>query len=397
MTGRWNDVAMLYATHLTIDLDAVRHNARAIRQKVGDRRLLAAVKADGYGHGAVEIARLFERERLVDWLGVATVPEAMALREAGIGLPILKLSHAFPEEIPAALEAGLTLPVVDSESLSELAAASAGTDRAGGDGRRTRIHLAIDTGMRRIGCEPEQAVELARRIEDAGLELEGLFTHLPVSDTPEGREFTERQLALFMRTVTAVQQDRAEHGLPPVPLVHGASSAAAMSHDITGLTMVRPGISLYGLYPDPSTPRTITLRPALTMTSRVSLVKRIRAGETVGYGRTWSAPTDRWIATVPVGYADGFNRLNSNRGRMLVNGRSFPVAGRVCMDQTMLDLGESPDHGVHRGDTVTVIGSDGGETIDCDELARRAGTINYEVTSVIPPRVRRHYVDSASS
>ncbi|MFZ2624061.1 MAG: alanine racemase [Propionibacterium sp.] len=387
---------MLYATHLTIDLDAVRHNARAIRQKVGTRRLLAAVKADAYGHGAVEIARLFERERLVDWLGVATVPEAIVLRRAGVGLPILKLSHAFPEEIPAALDAGLTLPVVDAQSLAELAAANRGRGSAGDGHGRTAVHLAIDTGMRRIGCEPDQAVDLARRIEDAGFAVEGLFTHLPVSDTPGGREFTRNQLALFLRTVDAVQQDRAEHGLEPVPLVHGASSAAAMSHDITGLTMVRPGIILYGLYPDPSTPRTIELRPALTMSSRVSLVKRISAGQTVGYGRTWTAPTDRWIATVPVGYADGFNRLNSNTGRMLVNGRSFPVAGRVCMDQTMLDLGEGDDHGVRRGDEVTVIGTDGQETIGCDELAIRAGTINYEVTSVIPPRVTRRYVDSAT-
>lgn len=386
---------MLYATHLTIDLDAIRHNALAIRHRVGDRLLLAAVKADGYGHGAVEIARLFEREHLVDWLGVATVPEAIALRRAGVGLPILKLSHAFPEEIPAALDARLTLPVIDAHSLTELAAATSA--RSSGDAdARTRVHLTIDTGMRRIGCEPAAAVDLARRIEDAGLELEGLFTHLPVSDTPGGRDFTENQLALFLDTVAAVQDDRASHGLAPVPLVHGASSAAAMSHDITGLTMVRPGIILYGLYPDPTTPRTITLRPALAMTSRVSFVKRIGAGETVGYGRTWTALTDRWIATVPVGYADGFNRLNSNRGRMLVNGRSFPVAGRVCMDQTMLDLGESSDHGVHRGDEVTVIGRDGDESIGCDELASLAGTINYEVTSVIPPRVQRCYVDTAA-
>ncbi|WP_091969719.1 alanine racemase [Propionibacterium cyclohexanicum] len=383
---------MLYATHLTIDLDAIRHNARAIRTRVGHRLVLAAVKADGYGHGAVEIARLFDREGLVDWLGVATVPEAIALREAGIGLPILKLSHAFPEELPAALDAHLRLPVVDAQSLAELAAAAGRP----GARQRTRVHLAIDTGMRRIGCEPFQTVELARRIEEAGLELEGLFTHLPVSDTPAGREFTEQQLALFRSTVAAVQEDRAARGLAPVPLVHGASSAAAMSHDLGGLTMVRPGIVLYGLYPDPATPRTIALRPAMTMSSRVSMVKRIGAGDTVGYGRTWSAPTDRWIATVPVGYADGFNRLNSNRGRMLINGRSFPVAGRVCMDQTMLDLGESAEHGVHRGDRVTVMGRDGDEFIGCDELAGLAGTINYEVTSVIPPRVRRHYVDAAA-
>ena len=378
---------MLYTTHLEIDLDALRHNARAIKQLVGDRKVLVAVKADGYGHGAVPIARLFQREHLADWLGVATVSEAMALREGGVTLPILKLSHAFPEELPTAIDADIALTVVDEQSADEAAEAAKVV------GKPVNVHLALDTGMRRIGAEPEHAVALARHIDEDALNLQGIFTHMPVSDTTQGYDFTVEELARFAKAVDDVQADRATRGLPAVPLVHAAASAGVLGHDLSGLTMVRPGIAIYGAYPDAQTPRTAALRPVVTMRSKVSFIKRIRAGETVSYGRTWTAPTDRWIATVPVGYADGFNRLNSNRGRMLINGRSFPVAGRVCMDQTMLDLGEADDHGVHRGDDVIIIGASGDEYISTEELA---GTISYEVTAVIPPRVSRQYFDSAA-
>lgn len=381
---------MLYTTHLEIDLDALRHNARAIKQLVGDRKVLVAVKADGYGHGAVPIARLFQREHLADWLGVATVSEAMALREGGVTLPILKLSHAFPEELPTAIDADIALTVVDEQSADEAAEAAKVV------GKPVNVHLALDTGMRRIGAEPEHAVALARHIDEDALNLQGIFTHMPVSDTTQGYDFTVEELARFAKAVDDVQADRATRGLPAVPLVHAAASAGVLGHDLSGLTMVRPGIAIYGAYPDAQTPRTAALRPVVTMRSKVSFIKRIRAGETVSYGRTWTAPTDRWIATVPVGYADGFNRLNSNRGRMLINGRSFPVAGRVCMDQTMLDLGEADDHGVHRGDDVIIIGASGDEYISTDGFAELAGTISYEVTAVIPPRVSRQYFDSAA-
>lgn len=254
---------------------------------------------------------------------------------------------------------------------------------------RVNVHLAVDTGMGRIGCTPEDAVPVARRIDELGLVLEGVFTHLPVSDTPEGHDFTVDQLRLFADTVAAIQADRAARGLPPVPLVHGGASAAVLGHDLAGLTMVRPGVSLYGMYPDPTTPRTVDLEPVMSVHSRVSMVKRVPAGATVGYGRTWRAPTDRWIATVPIGYGDGFSRLNSNVGRMLVNGRSFPIAGRVCMDQTMLDLGAEDDHGVRPGNKVIILGADGDQRITADELAERARTINYEVTTLVTPRVTR--------
>ena len=269
---------MLYATHAVVDLAAIRANLAGVRERVGDRAVLAAVKANGYGHGAVEVSRMLERTGAADWLGVATVPEGIELREAGIGLPILKLSHAFAEEIEAALRADLTLTVVDADSIDQV------QEVASSLGISAPVHLKLDTGMRRIGSEPSEAVALARRIAESGsLILEGVFTHLPISDAPEGDEFTRDQLARFV----AVSREVSE-AVGPVRWVHASNSGGILSHSLEGLTMVRPGIMIYGYYPDAETPHTIPLRQALTLKSRVAYLKRISAGETVGYGRTWT-------------------------------------------------------------------------------------------------------------
>lgn len=380
----WKDWRMLYPTHAEIDLAAIRDNLLGVRGRVGSVAVLVCVKANAYGHGAVDVARYLQNQRLADGLGVATVPEAIELREAGITLPLLKLSHAFPEEIPAALAINLELPVVDVAGIDAVDQAAWDADLV------ARVHLAVDTGMRRIGCEPDQAAALAARIAaSAHVDLAGVFTHLPISDAAEGTAYTRAELALFESVVAQIQADRAAAGLAAVPLIHAANSGAVLGHDLGSATLVRPGIMAYGYYPDATSVRSIALRPALSMRSRVSQVKKIRAGETVGYGRTWTAPMDTWIATVSVGYADGYSRLNSNRGRMLINGRSYPVAGRVCMDQTMLDLGPHNSHGVGAGDSVTIIGVDGAESITADELAELMGTISYELTCLITPRVTR--------
>lgn len=378
---------MLYATHAEIDLSAIGANLVAIREHCGQARVMACVKANAYGHGAVPVSRYLEQFGLADWLAVATVPEGIELREAGIRLPILKLSQAFPEELAAAIEHDIDLPVVDAETIAAVAAAAQA--RRG----RARVHLAIDTGMRRIGCEPGQAAELAALIAaHPELELIGIFTHLPVSDSVQGVEFTRAELALFTTLTRRIQQDRAAAGLPPVPLVHAANSGAILGHDLSGTDLVRPGIIAYGCYPDPTSPRTIPLRQALSLRSRVSFVKQVQAGQSVGYGRTWLAPVDTWLATIPVGYADGFSRLNSNRGRVLIKGLSYPIVGRVCMDQLMVDLGPG-EPAVAVGDAVTLIGSDGEATISTDEVAGLMGTINYEVSCLITPRVTRVYRD----
>lgn len=364
----------------TTRLDHLRANLDAVRARVGGRAVLAAVKADAYGHGAVEVSRMIERTGAADWLGVATVGEGLELRAAGITLPVLKLSVARGEEVAAAVAAGLTLCVVDEDSILEAGAAATAL------GTTASVHLKVDTGMRRIGCEPELAPSLAQRVDATpGVRLEGLFSHLPISDSPRGEEFTRGQVALFARTARGVEAARG-----PVPLKHLANSGAVLGHPDTWFDLVRPGIMIYGAYPDPEAARTVPLLPALEWRTRVSFVKRVPAGETVGYGRTWTAPRDTWIATVPVGYGDGYSRLLSNRGRMLVRGRSYPIAGRVCMDQTMIDLG--PDTDVTVGDEVVLVGRSGTDEITTSEVAGLMGTIPYEVTCLITRRVGRETV-----
>ncbi len=381
---------MLYATHLEVDLAAIEHNLQQVRTLTPGAQVMVAVKANAYGHGAVPVARHLASRRLVDAFAVATTPEGIELRAAGIELPILRLSPAFDDELEAVVAHDLSLTVHDEATVDALADVA---DRAG---RRHGVHLAIDTGMRRIGCEPEDAGMLAERIAGrASLRFDGIFTHLPTSDTPAGADFTSAQLARFASVVGQIQDARAAAGLPPVPFAHAANSGAILGYDLGPMTMVRPGIMAYGYYPDArATPRPVELRQALAWKSRVSHVKRVPAGQTVGYGRTWTAPVDSWIATVPVGYADGYSRLNSNRGRMLVGGRSHPVVGRICMDQTMLDLGPVTPAGpapAAVGDEVVILGGQGDQFIGTDELADLMGTISYEVTCLITARVQRSY------
>jgi len=381
---------VLYSTRAAIDLDALRHNVTALRSVAGDRLLLAPLKANAYGHGAVELARFLEREHLADWVGVTTVPEALELRDAGVTLPMLKLSLSFPDELAALLAADVAVTVADDAGVDAVEAAAAAA--AVGAGVTAQVHLKIDTGMRRVGCEPADAVALARRVSACQhLNLQGLATHLPISDGADDG-FTEAQLASFQAAVQAVQDDRASAGLAPVPLVHASNSGGILGHSLAGLTMVRPGISLFGCYPGATTPHPVELRPVMTLTSKIAAVKQVAAGVTVGYGRTWTAPCDTWIATVPVGYADGYSRQNSNRGAMLVGGRRYPVAGRVCMDSTMLDLGPGATAPAAVGDTVTWLGVDGDEAVTADDLAAIMGTISYEVFCLIGARVPRDYL-----
>lgn len=379
---------MLYATHAEVDLDAIAHNVAQAKAQAPDAKVLIAIKANAYGHGAVPVARQLVAQGLADWFGVATTPEGIELREAGITAPILKFSPATSaEEAAAAVANQITLTVHDVATIEAVARAAAGT--------RVPVHLKVDTGMRRIGCEPADAPGLASLIEARGLELQGLYTHLPISDSPSGNQFTRGELARFEALAAQLNEARETAGLPPIEVVHAANSGAVLGHRQPGCTMIRPGIMVYGYFPDATqTPRNLELRQAITWKSVLSLVKRVPAGETVGYGRTWTAPTDRWIGTVPVGYADGYSRLNSNRGRMLVGGQSHPIAGRVCMDQTMLDLGPvtSDEPPAKVGDEVVLLGRQGDQLISTDELAELMGTISYEVTCLIAPRVTRVHV-----
>ncbi len=371
-----------YATRVHVSQAAIRRNLAGIRSRVGaDRRILMAVKADAYGHGAVAVSRMLQTTGAADWLGVATVVEGIELREAGITLPILKLSPVFSDEAAYAVAADLRLTIADGRDVQML------RNAARAQGHRVAVHLKVDTGMGRIGVTPGEAAELARVIEDTApeLHLEGVFTHLPVSDSPDQDEFTREQLATFTRCVTGIERKLGRR----IDLVHAANSGGILAHEASWLSLVRPGIMAYGYLPDPATPATVPLTPALTWTSRVSFVKRVVEGVSIGYGRTWVAPADTWIATVPIGYGDGFSRALSNCGQLIVGGKAYPIVGRVCMDQSMIDLGR--DTCVQVGDPVTVIGQDADATYGADDMAASLSTIPYEITCRIDQRVARSY------
>ncbi|HOX91401.1 MAG TPA: alanine racemase [Spirochaetales bacterium] len=371
---------MLYQTHAQVHLGNIRRNIEAIRTAVGaDRKMLIAVKANAYGHGAVEVSRMAQKAG-VDWLGVATVPEGMELRQAGIRLPILKLSPLFPEEMEAAFSSDIAIAVCERGNIR------AAQDACKALGLRGNVHLKVDTGMGRVGCTPEDAPAIALFIEKncPNLNVQGVFTHFPVSDEGDP-SYTRAQFARFKAVVEAVNEAIGRR----VELAHCSNSGAVLAHPEAWLDMVRPGIMIYGHYPDAETPQSIPLQPGMSIATRLSCVKKVSKGTDISYGRTWSAPRDTWVGTIPAGYADGFNRLFSSRGRVLVNGRSCPIIGRVCMDQSMVDLG--PDAQDKVGDQVVLMGEQGGLSISCEEWAKVLGTITYEVTCQISPRVSRVY------
>lgn len=369
---------MLYQTHALVHLDNIRSNIEGVRKVVGsDRKILIAVKANAYGHGAVEVSKMAEKIG-VDWLGVATVPEGIQLRDAGIYLPILKFSPTFPEEMPAAVANSITLAVCDKENATSLQKICQESNLI------SQIHLKVDTGMGRVGATPEDVPGLAKFIESScpNLHIEGIFTHLPISDAGDNA-FTHQQIGKFKETIANVEKAIGRK----IEIAHCSNSGAVLGYPEGWLDMVRPGIMIYGFYPDKLTPHAIPLKPGLSFLTRVSFIKKVTAGTSIGYGRTWIASEDTFIATIPAGYADGFNRLFSNSGRVLINGQSYPIVGRICMDQSMVNLGPQTDVAV--GDIVTLIGKSGSQEIPCDEWADKLKTITYEITCQINSRVTR--------
>jgi alanine racemase len=353
-----------------VDLDAIRHNARVL--KPASAELMAVVKANGYGHGAVEVARA-ALEAGATWIGVALVEEGLELREAGIEAPILVLS-----ELPAGSEAvavahRLTPTLYSDGALRRLQTAAPG---------RVAVHVKVDTGMHRVGIwPPGDAAAFCARVEAAGLEVEGLFTHFARSEEDEAT--TKEQLTRFLEAADAVRAAGTS-----LRLLHAANTGATLRHPESHLDLVRPGIGLYGIEPAPGVGADLGLRPALTWRSEVSLTKRLPPGEGISYGHRFRTERQTWVATVPVGYADGYPRQLTNVGEVLIRGRRCAVAGTVTMDQLTVDCG---DLEVEAGDEVVLIGSQGEERIDADGLGRRFGTIGYEIVSRIGARVPRRY------
>jgi alanine racemase len=372
------------ATQAIIHLDAFRRNIRLVRSRIGaGRKLCVPVKADGYGHGAVPLAKAALEEGAA-FLAVATVEEGAELRRAGIDAAILLLSVPIPEELPELIARRLTPLVGDADFVRALNAAAAGAPEP------LTVHLKVDTGMGRVGCPPESAAELAALIAaQRGLRLGGVATHLAVSDSleREDQRYTREQLGRFASAVAAIRAAGIDPGL-----VHAANTGAVAFHEDAFFDMVRPGILLYG-YAPAGAEKTLPVRPVMELVSGVVFIKQVRKGDSVSYGRTWIAERDTLIATIPVGYGDGLPRRLSGQGfKVRINGAWHPLAGRICMDQCMVDLG--PGAPVRRWDAVTLFG---GDALSAADLAETLGTISYEITCGINKRVPRVYVDPGTA
>jgi len=367
-----------------VDLDAVRRNTAALVEVAAPAALCAVVKADGYGHGAVPVARA-ALEAGATWLAVAVVEEGEALRAAGIGAPILLLAEPPAEAMAEALAQRLTPTLYTAEGV-EAAAKAAVHGRS-----PTPVHLKVDTGMHRVGTGPDNLVDVARAVEEAhGLRVEGLWTHLAVAEEPAQDVFTTEQLRRFEAT-----RDRlAAVGIHP-DLLHAANSAGTIAHPAARYDMVRCGISVYGYCPGPALDGRVELRPAMSLKARVSFVKALEAGERVSYGLRYALSEPGDLATVPLGYDDGVRRRLAAKGaEILIGGRRRPMAGTITMDQFLADCG--PSSGVKAGDEVVLIGRQGVNHITADDWAELLDTISYEIVCGIGPRVPRVYLNGES-
>ena len=361
-----------------IDTDALAYNMRNIRKKVGDREIMAVVKADAYGHGAVEAARIF-LENGATRLAVSMMSEAVELREAGISCPILILGWSGTEAYAAALEWDVTLAIYSYEEakLLDHAAETAG--------KKAKVHLKLDTGMSRIGLlANKEGEETAKRIMGLQhLDVEGIFSHFSKADEKD-KGYARKQFAKFC----AFTEDLAAQGYR-FRIRHMANSAAIMELPDTYMEMVRPGIILYGMYPSDEVNREeLKIRPAMRIKAKVSRVQWLEKGTLVGYGGTYETADRRKIVTVPVGYADGYHRLLSNRGMAEYKGQLLPIVGNVCMDQCMVDGTEVE---IACGDEVVLLGGER-EEISAEGMARMLGTISYEVLCDFALRLRSKYV-----
>jgi alanine racemase len=361
-----------------VDVGAVERNcARLARELEGKTVLCAVVKADGYGHGAIECARAALAGGATV-LAVAAASEAMELRHEFGDATLLVMGALTPPELDVALDARAEIAVWTPRFLELLEV------RAREHGSRPRVHVKYDTGMGRLGeRDPEAVAELVRAAATSDdIELRGVWTHFATADEPDS-EFFGEQLSRFRDLATAL---KSEH---PELLLHAANSAATLRDPSSHFDMVRCGIAVYGLDPFGEDPYARELEPALELRSNVADVKRFEAGNSAGYGRTWRAEADTWVGVLPIGYGDGVRRGLSNNADVLVDGRRYPLVGTVSMDNVTIDLG--PDTDVEPWTPATLIGAQGSERILCEEVARRLDTINYEVTCGISTRVPREY------
>ena len=367
-------------TFCHIDLGALRWNFRQARKKIAAGvKILSVVKADAYGHGAGRMARILENEGS-DAFGVATVEEGVELRQAGIGAPVLVLAGIYPGQLDEVTKNALTPVICDLEMLRQVEAAA--VER----GHTLKFHLKVDTGMGRIGLlASEIASWLPSLREPRALKLEGVLSHFSQAEGVSG-EYTQNQLKLFLSVLERLKAA----GYDP-SMVHMANSAAVITLPRAHFSLVRPGLMLYGVYPAPHMTDDIELKPVLSWKTRILQLKKVPQGSRISYRGTFVTERESLIATLPVGYADGYNRLLSNRGEVLVHQQRAPVVGAVCMDLTMVDVTAIRE--VRQGDEVVLVGKQGGQAISVGEMAAWANTIPYEILTSISARVPRYYED----
>ena len=364
-----------------IDLDALEYNIKSIRKKTPEGTgIIGVIKADAYGHGSVEVAQVL-LENGADWFAVAVVDEGLNLRKHGINAPILLLGYTPELRFEDVINNGFIQTMYSYEMAEKLSKTAVRL------GKTAVVHIKIDTGMGRIGyrVNDEAADEIVRISKLPGIEVNGMFTHFAASDEAD-KSYTNMQFERFMK-MDKMLKDR---GLN-IPVRHAANSAAIMDIDSMMLNMVRPGIILYGAYPsDEVVKENLDLRPVMSIKTHVSFVKEVEKGDCISYGRTYTAPDKRKIATIPVGYADGFIRAYAKDGKVLIKGKFAPIVGRICMDQFMVDVTDIDD--VKINDEVVLMGTQGENSITADDIAKALNTINYEVFCTLSKRVPRQYI-----
>lgn len=365
-------------TWAEISLKDYAYNLSQIKKLVGPKvKLMAILKANAYGHGAVELACQAEKWG-ASYIGIVCLYEAEELREAGIKLPILILNYIDPKQAEKAIDLGCTLNIMDEEVLKAV------DKYARKKGKRVKIHVKIDSGMHRAGMVPEDALKFIPKIENyKNIVLEGIFTHLATSDEKD-LNLTRKQLSIFRKLLKSLKVK----GIRP-PLIHAANSGATLRLPKSYFDMVRPGIISYGLVPSCDFTLPFKPKPILSWKTIIAQIRDIGKGETVGYGRTFKASKKTLVGLIPVGYGDGLRRALSNRWHVLVKGQKAPILGRISMDQTSIDVTQIPR--IKVGDEVVIIGKQGKEKITADKMAAKQGTINYEVVTSLAARVSRIY------
>ena len=369
--------------YIEVNLDHILHNMEQMKRHIDDKtKMLAVVKTDGYGHGSVPIARAIEKLDYLFGFAVATAEEALELREAGVRKPVLILSYSFPYAYPMLVEEEVRVTVFRYDMLENLGKIAAE------QGKEAIVHIKVDTGMGRIGITPdEEGIRFVRKVlETPGIKLEGIFTHFACADM-EDLTSAKEQIRIFKGFVEEAERVTGY----VIPVHHCSNSAGIVQLPEANMDLVRAGITMYGLMPsDEVRADIIPLRPALSLHSHIAYVKEMKAGQTISYGSTYKVERPMKVATIPLGYGDGYPRSLSGKGYVLIHGQKAPILGRVCMDQFMVDVTDILD--VKEGGKVTLVGSDGADQITADALGELSGRFNYEFVCDLNQRLPRVYI-----